>query len=450
MTTVVVLVDGEHYPPVTRWGLESARERGLRIAGILLVGGKEKLPSDGSLDLGDVPVETAEDPAAALPGMLERLTPDAVLDLSDEPVLGYRDRMVLAAVALARGVAYVGADFRLDPPAMAEPPAVPTLAVIGTGKRTGKTAIGGHVARLAAEAGLRPVVVAMGRGGPAEPEVAEGTIGLDRLRDLVREGRHASSDYLEDAVTAGVTTVGARRCGGGLAGAPFVTNVDDAIAVATGRGAGMLVLEGSGASIPPVRWDAAVLVAPAAIDPEYLRGYLGPYRLLRSDLLVLTMASGSNSGPDQLSTLASHVRRLRPDIGIAVTDFVPTPLGDVEGRRVFFATTASEQGARAQAASLRERHSVELVGTSRRLADRGGLADDLAAADAFDVLLTELKAASVDVAAEFALERGAEVVFVDNRPVTAPGPGDGEIDDLLLGALRLAGERAGVRAETRA
>ena len=40
---IVALVDGEHYPPVTRWGLETARERGHDVVGALLVGGNEKL-----------------------------------------------------------------------------------------------------------------------------------------------------------------------------------------------------------------------------------------------------------------------------------------------------------------------------------------------------------------------------------------------------------------------
>ena len=43
---------------------------------------------------------------------------------------------------------------------------------------------------------------------------------LERLLELSREGRHAASDYLETAALAGVVTIGCRRCGGGLAGAP--------------------------------------------------------------------------------------------------------------------------------------------------------------------------------------------------------------------------------------
>ena len=52
-----------------------------------------------------------------------------VRDLSDEPVLGYRERMELAAVALASGLPYLGSDFRLEPPIAGPPLSAPTVAV---------------------------------------------------------------------------------------------------------------------------------------------------------------------------------------------------------------------------------------------------------------------------------------------------------------------------------
>ena len=80
---------------------------------------------------------------------------------------------------------------------------------------------------------------------------------------------------------------------------------------------------------------------------------------------------------------------------------------------------------------------------SARLADRAGLEADIASAPDFDVMLTELKAAAVDVAARRAIERGADVVFVDNRPVAvADHPaGDGAVDELLLETADLAVRR---------
>jgi cyclic 2,3-diphosphoglycerate synthetase len=435
---IVVLVDGEHYPPVTRWGIDTARDRGHDVVGALLVGGNEKLAPGQVPDLGVPTMVAGADRMVALTSAIDAFAPEGILDLSDEPVLGYRERMELASVALARGIPYLGADFRLDPPIQGPPMPVPTLAVIGTGKRTGKTAISGAVARLAAERGLDPMIVAMGRGGPAEPQVAEaGSVDLARLLALVRSGEHAASDYLEDALTAGVTTIGARRAGGGLAGAPYATNVREAAELGVALGAGLLILEGSGSAVPPVPWDAAVLVVPASVPVEYLAGYLGPFRLLLSDLVVVTMAAGPLAGHEQLSALRSHIRRYLDDSRQIVTDFIPVPLADVTGERVFFTTTAPPAVAERQIAHLEALHGCTVVGLSTRLADRAGLAQDMGDAQAFDVLLTELKAAAVDVACELALERGAEVVFVDNRAIVVEGPTEldsslGELIDLSL------------------
>ena len=442
---VLVLVDGEHYPPVTRWALETARERGHDVVGALLVGGVEKLAAGGEApDLG-VPVRGAGgDAMASLGAAIGEFGAEAVLDLSDEPVLGYRERMELAAVALADGLPYLGPDFRLDPPFDGPKLAVPTVAVIGTGKRTGKTAIGGEVARLAARLGLRPILVAMGRGGPPDPQVAEaGSVHLERLLELVRDGHHAASDYLEDALTTGVTTIGARRAGGGLAGAPYVANVRRAAELAVTRDPGILVLEGSGSAVPQVPWDAGVLAVPVSAPPEYLGGYLGPLRLLLTDLVVFTMAGSPMAGLENLSALRSHVQRLRPDVRYVVTDFNPEPLSDVRGREAFFTTTAVGAVAARQVEHLEATAGCRVVGWSAKLADRAGLAEDMEGAAHYDVLLTELKAAAVDVACERALGRGAEVVFVDNRAEVVEG--DADLATTLTELLELAMERGNDR-----
>ena len=184
-----------------------------------------------------------------------------------------------------------------------------------------------------------------------------------------------------------------------------------------------MILEGSGASIPPLPWDAAVLVAPAGVPEEYVGGYLGPFRILLSDLFVVTMASGPSSGPEKLFALRSHVQRLNGDARFVVTDFQPVPLRDVRGRAVYFTTTAPQEVAARQVAHLESTFGCRVVGHSSNLADRVALAEDMEGSDPYDVLLTELKAAAVDVAANRATARGAEVVFVDNRAVTvSEGP----------------------------
>ena len=121
-------------------------------------------------------------------------------------------------------------------------------------------------------------------------------------------------------------------------------------------------------------------------------------------------------------------------------------LGDVRDKDSFFATTARGEVAGRLAEQLERTSGCRIVKVSDRLADRAGLEADLRSAPAFDVLLTELKAAAVDVGAERAVERGAEVVFVDNRPVSVPHPSaDGDLDDLLAVALDLAVRRAAER-----
>ena len=432
----IALVDGEHYPPVTSWALEVARSRGVEVVVALIVGGIEKLLPGDLPDVG-VPVRSvADDRAVGLRDAIAEWRPQVVLDLSDEPVLGYRERMELASVSLVAGVPYQGADFRFDPPVADPPPiGVPVLAVYGTGKRTGKTAIAGEVARRAARRDLAPIVIAMGRGGPPAPQVAEaGSVTLDRLIALVQAGEHAASDYLEDALTTGVTTIGARRAAGGLAGAPYATNVGEAVAIGADRHPGLLVLEGSGAALPPVAWDAGVLVVPATCPPEYISGYLGPYRLLRADLAVVTMSASPVPGSENLRQLSAHLRRTLGDARVLVTDATTAPIA--------IATT--------QAQHLETEYGARIVGSSARLADRAGLAEDLETAGGYDVLLTELKAAAVDVACRHAAARGADVVFVDNRAEVTEGSTDlaaafGEVIDLAIarGMARGSGSSRG-------
>ena len=90
---------------------------------------------------------------------------------------------------------------------------------------------------------------------------------------------------------------------------------------------------------------------------------------------------------------------------------------------------------------------------SRNLANRARLREELGGIDA-DVFLTEIKAAAIDVVAEAAAERGAEVVFADNEVV--PLAGEPDLDEQLLGwprrrlASRWPDERAQAHGSTAA
>jgi cyclic 2,3-diphosphoglycerate synthase len=456
MRRAVVLVDGEHYPPVVREALAALREEGTEPVAALFLGGTEKVARHGeAVDLG-VPVAwvdrvegargSAPDPdaaAAALARTIAEHRPDVVVDRSDEPVVDARSRLRLASTALIAGVPYEGADFRLDPPPRPRLSARPAIAVIGTGKRTGKTAVAGELTRQLAGMGRTPVVVAMGRGGPERPVLIPAGTAPDvaGLLAIADGGGHAASDCYEDAVTTGAAVVGARRCGGGLVGAVGHSNVAEAIGLAEGQPGDILVLEGSGAALPPAHADATLLVVPGDADPELLAGYLTPYRLLLADLVVVTMSEPPRASTDQVRAVEEAIRSISRRVPVLRTVFRPHPLGQVSGSRVLFATTAPAAVCASLVESLEREHGCEVVGTSTNLADREALRRDLRAAPAFDVLLVELKAAAVDVAARVASSAGARVVLCDNRPVVVDDHPTSLLADVVGRLARLADER---------
>ena len=427
------LIDGEHYPPVVVDAMQSVHQS-LRAEGVAaaFLGGTEKI-RDGS-DYG-VPLVADTDPVSAVEKALADYEVDVVVDLSDEPVIGYRERMKIASLALYAGARYLGSDFELKPPDLRPVSTKPSLAVIGTGKRVGKTAISGYLARLLAREGFEPGVVSMGRGGPPRPEVIEGhkmEVGSEYLLEALGRGAHAASDYYETAALSRVITVGCRRCGGGLAGEPFVTNVLEGAEIANRLDTRVTVFDGSGAAMPPVRVERRVLVAGANQDPEYIVGFLGTYRLLLSDLLLLTMSEEPMAGPEKVEGLVRAVRKVRPDLTVIPIVFRPRPVGKVDGMRVGYVSTAPPAILDTLSKYLEEHYRCEVVATSGNLSDRKRLVADLEEMSGVEAYLTEIKAAAVDVVTRRGSEEGKPVFYCDNDPV-----GEG-LDQELLGLGREA------------
>ena len=423
----LALIDGEHYPDVVRVAFAGLEHE---VAGAVLLGGTEKLR--GGEDYG-VPVFDTVDEA------FEAIAPEIVVDLSDEPIADPPRRFRIASRVLARGVPYVGADFRFEPVRF-EPFSRPALAVIGTGKRVGKTAVAGHIARLLSR-DLYVVVVAMGRGGPQEPVVVDREPEIEELLELSRAGGHAASDYLEGAAFASVVTVGSRRAGGGLAGAPFYSNVAAAAELAASLSPDLVVFEGSGAAIPPVEVGKRVLVVGASQDPATVIGYLGAYRVLLSDLVVLTGCEEPLAGEDQVRKLRRAIAEVS-DVPVLQTIFRPRPVNDVSGRRVAYFSTAPAAAHARLREHLGREHGAEIVHISGNLSRRPELRADLASLEArsAELYLVELKAAAIDVVAETAAERGVPVVLCDNEVRTVDGE---SLDERVLAlADALEGARA--------
>ena len=87
MTRALVVIDGEHYPPVVR---DAIAELPYEVIGAWLAGGTEKLR--GEIEYGVPLLESLDD------GFSDA---EVVVDMSDEPVLGPRERLLLASHVLA-------------------------------------------------------------------------------------------------------------------------------------------------------------------------------------------------------------------------------------------------------------------------------------------------------------------------------------------------------------
>ncbi|MDO9108096.1 MAG: 2,3-diphosphoglycerate synthetase [Coriobacteriia bacterium] len=430
MTRVVALIDGEHYPPVVRFALEGL-SREYEVVAAAFIGGTEKVDLERGADTYGVPVVFAPTPAQAVLQAIEAYSPHALVDLSDEPVVSSADRFRLAGIALAHGVEYRGADFAFTPPAPRLVTSTPTLGLIGTGKRVGKTAISGYVARTLTAAGHDICVLAMGRGGPDAPELIHGEkvrLTTPDLLALAAQGKHASSDNYEDAVMSRVTTVGCRRCGGGMAGETFFSNVPQGALLADTLGKQLIVLEGSGAAIPPVHADANILVIGAGQGVSYVDEYFGPYRLGLADLVVIASAEEPIATAADVALIREAVARQRPDLPCITTTFRPQPVESVDGRRVFFATTAPAAVLPKLTAHLEAEFGCQVVASSANLSNRALLRQDMkSAAGQYDLLLTELKAAAIDVVAAAGQEAGVPTVLCDNVPISTDGTDLGEL-----------------------
>ena len=406
-----MLIDGEHHPAAVGDALhELAVEQD--IVAVVFCGGSEKVAAAALADPDrhyGYPLIVREDAIAALRDAIDGSEADLVIDLADEPVLPVAEKLRLASMALAAGLEYDAPGMYLIPQKQIDSGfAGPQIAVIGTGKRTGKTAVCGHLATLLTERGASPAIVSMGRGGPAVPQVARPDTGLADLLAMARRGAHAASDYLEDAVLAGVPTVGCRRVGGGPAGDSALTNFADGVRLAqTLPGVDTLLFEGSGATVPPVAADRTICIVGNLEQADTLTG---PLRLIEADLVLVPQGDAA--------TVAAAKRWTRGEV--AEFTLVPTaaePLPD-DARVAFFSTAGYALD------------GVEPIVASANLARRDQLESDLEAAkqQGCSHYVTELKAAAIDMVASAAERDGAKIVFVRNRPV---GVG-ADLDETLL------------------
>jgi cyclic 2,3-diphosphoglycerate synthetase len=114
----------------------------------------------------------------------------------------------------------------------------------------------------------------------------------------------------------------------------------------------------------------------------------------------------------------------------------PRPLADISGRSVAYFCAAPPSAHPILVRHLAEVHGAEVVHVSGHLSDREALQRELREIRA-EVFLVELKAAAVDVVAEYVLAHEGEIVLAAND-VVSHSP-EGGLDGMLLEMARIAG-----------
>ncbi len=443
---IICLVDGEHYLPVTKSSVETLNSSDdVEVQALVFIGGTEKLKTENEdkySELMGFPVYFGEDkkqiPYDLIVKILREYRPDSVMDLSDEPVLDYGKRFQIASKVLNEGVEYKGPDFTFTPFTQKEICTKPSLKIIGTGKRIGKTAVSGYISRWLDKNDYKPCVVAMGRGGPEKPEIVHGDtfkITPEFLMEQSNKGVHAASDHWEDALMSRILTIGCRRCGGGMTGEVFQTNMIQGAEIANTVENKFIIFEGSGAAIPPIKTDSTILLIGANQPLVNIEHYFGPLRIIQSDLIVLTMCEEPMTTLGTVKKIEDYAHNLNPDAKIISTVFRPKPLEDISNKKVLFATTAPEQVKDVLVDYLEKEYGCKVVGTTPHLSNRPLLQEDIDKyVDDVDLILTELKAAAVDVVTKDGLEKGLGVVYCDNIPI----PISDDYPDLKDAILELA------------
>jgi cyclic 2,3-diphosphoglycerate synthetase len=417
---LIAIIDGEHYPQITFDAIEILKnEFQGKFCGIIFLGGTEKITTGNFTDFFKDEVYIIRDFLADFPAALDRFKPDLVYDLSDEPVVNYRIRMTIASFCFFKKASYMGPDFLFKYEKHLYKTKNPSISIIGTGKRIGKTAISSFISNIFKKSGLDVLVVAMGRGGPKDPQLLRGeeiNISPEYLLSLSNKGLHASSDYIEDALMSRITTIGCRRCGGGFGGRVFLSNVSEGAKLADSLNPDLVILEGSGASVPEVQAFKTICIIGANQSWEEITGYLGIYRILISDLVILTNCEKPIATLEEINNLESNIKTINPSASIYRSIFRPFPLGNIKNKKVVVAMTAKSIIKDKIKKYIEKSFQCSVVGFTFNLSNRPLLKKELQSFTDYDTILTELKAASVDVVTDFALKSGKEIIYMNNIP----------------------------------
>ena len=159
------------------------------------------------------------------------------------------------------------------------------------------------------------------------------------------------------------------------------------------------------------------MVVGARQKNDFIGNYFGPFRISLADIVVVTMAD--TVPREKVGKILETVRRVNPEADVHLTVFQPRPLGDISGKRIGLVMTSRE--ALPSAAKHLESLGADVLHSSGNLSKRLDLIQDLERFEGIEAIVVELKAAAVDIVTRWALERGIDVVYLDNEPVNIDG-----------------------------
>lgn len=430
--SIACLIDGEHYLSNLQESIaEIAKSHDIRY--LIFIGGTEKIGTVEEVEKA-LPykiffaTDRHKPDSKKLEEILKKNPVETVLDLSDEPIMDYLTRFEVACHILHQGIIYQGSDFKFLPLHFKKILSKPSLAIWGTGKRIGKTAMGGLVGRVLKTLNLKPAIITLSRGGPNKPIIVRGDqikVDLNYLLDIDAQGMHASSDCFEDALTAQVPTFGCRRCGGGFAGKSMVTVLDEGVKMAEKSDfVKSVILEGSGATVPEIKTDKVILLMDMTQPTAILEGYMTPLRILYADMVVLTMCEDFLTSQSKINRVIRRIRSINPTVKIATTVLRPYPLKSIEGKTIFLTMTAPKKALPFLKKYLEKHYKCKIKAISPNLSDRMLLKKELKALKGVDLAMTELKAAAIAIVAKEAKKAGLETILMDNRFMVVDKGGD--------------------------
>jgi cyclic 2,3-diphosphoglycerate synthase len=504
----VVLIDGVHKPDNSINGVEQlVKKHGFKPVRMVWIGGTEKMKDPESFKQefkqafgvevimeGD-PDTGRADPVAGMHVALEPRDIDIVVQLSGSPQVNRRLMNRFASVAVGYGAAYIagGTVFAEDTGNLeAEKP---SEGLYATDKRVGKTTFGIYIAALMS--GLRQIdtpwssiTITHSRGGPPAPPVLaiyndphdgkdpfkmslEDIYGrrfqpefLERLLDF---GLHGASDVYEDAMILSeylsiyeatgkevpkMHVVGCRRAGAGYFHEFAVSNVELGLKAANTSGGDFILHEGSGGEHPPARVDGTITLVPSDTDQELLHDFPG---LDTTDLIILAHCQPETADAATMDSVERIIGERNNKVPVVRTLFEPEVMADpsevaaeIKGKRAACFTTAPQIVEKRLAEALVNEYELSSVkmgfSLTRDKAMRVEIDELMAAKDAPEVFLMEIKARGVEGAKYVREKYGMPVFYVNNVPkqVDKAGvkmPDNSLMDKLIAKALNSSVDR---------